>query len=56
MGNVLGECPWCLTNVCEGAVGGMAPVHEAIVHDEWRWWHQGCIADLTRSDWDKVKV
>jgi hypothetical protein len=37
-------CPWYLTRVKAGDIGGMKPALYKL-----RWWHQGCVADLTRA-------
>ena len=54
MDQVLGRCPWCLVNVLRHGTSGMEPVEHTIVHGEPRWWHQGCIADLYRSEWENA--
>jgi hypothetical protein len=40
----LNICPWCLTRVKAGDIGGMEP---AMYNSHW--WHQGCVADVTRA-------
>lgn len=40
----LDVCPWCVTKVMPGGIGGMEPVLDGL-----RWWHQGCIADVSRA-------
>jgi hypothetical protein len=38
-----------MTDVHDGVEGGMSAVQEALVVDEPRWWHQGCVADCMRA-------
>ena len=40
----LSICPWCLTKVTPEGTGGMTAVLDGL-----RWWHQGCVADVTRA-------
>lgn len=40
----LDVCPWCLTKVSPEGTAGMEPVLDGL-----RWWHQGCVADVTRA-------
>jgi hypothetical protein len=42
--NQFDECPWCKKKVRLDGTSGMEPVL-----DDGQWWHQGCVADVTRA-------